>query len=168
MSKSQCEIIVIIQEHLQIILKSIFDLKNHNFQSANSEIVLCNTATPSLNLRLISLSRQCYLSWKVIFISISLRVFTCLDWVSLMQKKVRSTYRFSLLWSHLDKTDALIVSTKNFVFILSACVPVFSLAFVTVFTTRLHAWHLVLRTVQISVLILIGLNWFWQFENFQG
>ena len=79
------------------------------------------------------------------------------------------TYRFSLLRSHFDKTDSLVLATKNLVLILGTRVPVFSLTFITVFTTGLHISNLILRIVKISVvLILIRLNWFWQFEHFQG
>ena len=79
------------------------------------------------------------------------------------------TYWFSLLRSHLDEANALVLTTKDFIFILSTRVPVFTLAFVTIFTTSLHVSNLILRTVQISILlILIRLHWFWQFEHFQS
>ena len=89
--------------------------------------------------------------------------------ISKITTKDLLTYWFSLLRSHLDEANTLILTTKNFIFILSTCVPVFSLAFVTIFTTSLHVSNLILRTVQISILlILIRLYWFWQFEHFQS
>ena len=89
--------------------------------------------------------------------------------ISKITTKDLLTYWFSLLRSHLDEANTLVLATKNFIFILSTCVPVFSLAFVTIFTTSLHVSNLILRTVQISILlILIRLYWFWQFEHFQS
>ena len=89
--------------------------------------------------------------------------------ISKITTKDLFTYWFSLLRSHLDEANTLVLATKNFIFVLSTCVPVFSLAFETIFTTSLHISNLILRTVQISILlVLIRLYWFWQFEHFQS
>ena len=86
MSKSQCEIIVIIQDHLQIIFKSIFDFQNQNYLTQKR--VLCNTATLWLNWESCNnesmitsiLVWQCYLWTKMILITTKrCTLLTCND-----------------------------------------------------------------------------------------